>query len=211
MNMCCRALLASALMLTLCAKATESDSTTIHVNPLESLLWHTVTSETFTVAWELPDGATTATLSVEGYAYSATYSDLTDTTLEVSVPVATNSSGENVYEFTLTFDDDTVQTAHLATITGISDGGAPATTRIKSDTSARWDNFAGHVAVPLLPGTSAYSLNSVADSSVDGHAGWRLLRYEAGTRSYTLDMTSDDVQYSVALTGSSGGFTFIVR
>ncbi len=207
----CGAMFVAAFLAATCATAAESDSVVVHVNPSDSLLWHTVMTETFTVAWDLPPGATKATLSISGYAYSATYPDITDTYFEVTVPKATNSSGENVYEFTLTFDDNTTLTTYLGTITGVGTGGSLAKTRVKSHTSLKWNEFSGHIAVPLLPGTSYYALNSVQDQTVDGYAGWRLLRYEAGVSSYELDMTADGIAYSADLTGNAGGMVFVVR
>ncbi len=205
------AVFAAALLTATFASALESESVVVHVNPSDALLWHTVMTDTFTVAWDLPPGATKATLSISGYAYDATYPDITETYKEVTVPLATQSSGENVYEFTLTFDDDTTLTTHLATITGVGTGGSMAKTRLGRDTAARWNEFSGHVAIPLLAGTSAYSVNSVQDEAVDGYAGWRLLRYGSGTRSYRLDMTASGTQYSVDLVGNAGGVVVVLR
>ena len=85
--------------------------------------WRTAPPGDFTVSWTFPDGASSATLLVEGVGYSQTYANLSATSQLLSLPTAAEGN-ENVYNLTLTFNDGTVKTASLGRIRGAVQGSA---------------------------------------------------------------------------------------
>ena len=85
--------------------------------------WRTAPPGDFTVSWTFPDGASSATLLVEGVGYSQTYANLSATSQLLSLPAAAEGN-ENVYNLTLTFNDGTVKTASLGRIRGAVQGSA---------------------------------------------------------------------------------------
>ena len=136
--------------------------------------WRTAPPGDFTVSWTFPDGASSATLLVEGVGYSQTYANLSATSQLLSLPAAAEGS-ENVYSLTLTFDDGTVKTASLGRIRGAAQGNA-ATIRyspVPSDASiAQRVSKVSVFAVPPETGTLTADGVGLPFVSGAGYLAW---------------------------------------
>ena len=136
--------------------------------------WRTAPPGDFTVSWTFPDGASSATLLVEGVGYSQTYANLSATSQLLSLPAAAEGN-ENVYNLTLTFNDGTVKTASLGRIRGAVQGNG-ATIRyapVPADTSvAQRASKVSVLAIP--PETSALQVDGVnlPFASGAGYLAW---------------------------------------
>ena len=111
------------------AVAVESVAVPIYTDPDSTVLWRTLGSPTETIRWDFPEGASKATLTVEGYGYSRVYADLETKEQQLDLPAATSAATENVYTLTLAFDDEaqTVWTARVGLVQGVNGGAASAT------------------------------------------------------------------------------------
>ena len=128
--------------------------------------WRTAPPGDFTVSWTFPDGASSATLLVEGVGYSQTYANLSATSQLLSLPAAAEGN-ENVYNLTLTFNDGTVKTASLGRIRGAVPGNA-ATIRYAPPGKKAWQN-AERVNVFAVPsGTRSLTADGVDVPFVEG-------------------------------------------
>lgn len=174
------------------AIAAASEPTTIYANARESLLWHTSSFGGATLRWDKPEGATNATLTVEGHGYSRTYSNLTGESCEVTLPGGVSTSeGEDVYTLTLSFDDGTVQTAWLGVVTGLGNGGPVEVPKPKDAASPSWPKFRDRAVIPIPAGATALTVNGEPLPGLDGSAGWRSIRQAPGVEEYALSMTMD--------------------
>ena len=131
----------------------------------------------------------TATLSVSGYRYSATYSITGDSSFVLTLPKPEENrpDKENVYSLTLTFSDGSVKTASLGGIAGF-DGSSEGTTRcFLSKSDPRWGTVKRSAVLPIPYGTETISVNGTeTDTGLDGAAGWFLLAPLSGGTSYNL-------------------------
>ena len=158
--------------------------------------WRTAPPGDFTVSWTFPDGASSATLLVEGVGYSQTYANLSATSQLLSLPAAAEGN-ENVYSLTLTFNDGTVKTASLGRIRGAVQGSA-ATIRyapVPADTSvAQRASKVSVFAIP--PETSALQVDGVDLPFVSGagYLAWICPDRQAHALSLTVgeDETYED-------------------
>ena len=136
--------------------------------------WRTAPPGDFTVSWTFPDGASSATLLVEGVGYSQTYANLSATSQLLSLPAAAEGN-ENVYNLTLTFNDGTVQTASLGRIRGAVQGNA-ATIRyspVPSDASiAQRVSKVSVFAVPPETGTLTADGVGLPFAAGAGYLAW---------------------------------------
>ena len=160
--------------------------------------WRTAPPGDFTVSWTFPDGASSATLLVEGVGYSQTYANLSATSQLLSLPAAAEGN-ENVYNLTLTFNDGTVKTASLGRIRGAVQGSA-ATIRyspVPADTSvAQRASKVSVFAIP--PETSALQVDGVdlPFASGAGYLAWLCPDREPHALSLTV---GEDETYEATL------------
>ena len=152
----------------------ESAAFEVFNRPDDTYTWRTAPVGDFTVSWTFPDGASSATLLVEGVGYSQTYANLSATSQLLSLPAAAEGN-ENVYSLTLTFNDGTVKTASLGRIRGAVQGNA-ATIRyspVPSDASiAQRVSKVSVFAVPPETGTLTADGVGLPFAAGAGYLAW---------------------------------------
>ena len=183
----------------------------VFLQPETTALWRTGTGESFSIAIPYPPGVEkTATLSVSGYRYSATYPVKDDSSFVLTLPKPEENrpDKENVYTLTLTFADGSVQTAKLGGIAGF-DGSSEGTTRcLLSQDDPRWRTVKRSAVLPIPCGTETITVNGTeTDTGLDGAAGWFLLAPLSGGTSYSLAI--DDA--SAMLNAYSDGTVLVFR
>jgi hypothetical protein len=162
----------------------------VFLQPEKTALWRTGTGNSFSIAIPYPPGVEkSATLSVSGYRYSATYpiEGVSSFVLTLPKPEENRPDKENVYSLTLTFSDGSVKTASLGGIAGF-DGSSQGTTRcFLSKRDPRWGTVKRSAVLPIPYGTETISVNGTeTDTGLDGAAGWFLLAPLSGGTSYNL-------------------------
>ena len=187
-----------------------SEGAFIFVNAKTSSYWHTATNCVLALPIEFPDGASSATLTVSGLRYSATYSDITTSPFILSLPPAASTATENVYDLTLTFNDAgaTARTAKLGLIRGY-DATTMALTRCLAPKEQRkWGWVKGRRTVfPIPYGMTSFTVGGVVtDTGLGGDQGWYALDVPAGQ---TIPLTLDEL--SATLFGQSEATTISVR
>ena len=162
----------------------------VFLQPEKTALWRTATGNSFSIAIPYPPGVEkTATLSVSGYRYSATYSIVGDSSFVLTLPRPEENrpDKENVYSLVLTFADGSVKTASLGGIAGF-DGSSQGTTRcLLSREDPGWATVKRSAVLPIPYGTETITVNGIeTDTGLDGAAGWFLLAPLSGGTSYNL-------------------------
>ena len=175
-----------------------------------SSYWHTATNCVLALPIEKPEGATSATLSVTGLRYSATYANITASPFVLTLPAATSTATENVYDLTLTFNDAgaTTRTARLGLIRGY-DATTMALTRCLAPKEQRkWGWVKGRRAVfPIPCGMTAFTVGGVVtDTGLGGEQGWYALDVPGGQ---TIPLTLGEL--SATLFGQSDATVFELR
>ena len=157
------------------ARAAVSQPVTVTRNPEQSFLWHTAPSGTFELRWVKPQGATSATLAVTGAHYSQTYENLTGESLQLSLPAASSSADENVYELVLTFDNSAVLRTVLGAVSTL--GSSSASTMSVRESDRAWGLAQPPVVLPIPCGVELFRVDGVeTDTGLGGDAGWYLCR-----------------------------------
>ena len=208
-----------AAVVSVAVSATEltSEPTLVFTRPETSSFWNTATNNVMTVPVDFPRGTTTATLTVRGLGYSATYADIEKGTdsYTFSLPVADSPQAENVYDLELTFNDGTVRRAKLGLIEGLSPD-AEGTTRCLAPAEGRvWERVKGRAVLPIPYGTTSFSVTvngeqRTADTGLNGAQGWYALGVNAGDN-VSLSMIANGLSYSGSLYGMIEGFIVIMK
>ena len=194
------------------AAATEvmSEGAFIFLNAKTSSYWHTATNCVLALPIEKPVGATSATLSVTGLSYSATYSDITASPFLLTLPAATSTATENVYDLTLTFNDAgaTVRTARLGLIRGYDATTVALTRCLAPKEQRKWGWVKGRRAVfPIPYGMTSFTVDGVVtDTGLGGDQGWYALDVPGGQ---TIPLTLGEL--SATLFGQSDATVFELR
>lgn len=189
----------------------QSNRAFVYLRPGESSFWHTATNATLELPIAPPAGATTATLTVEGVAYSRTYTGLSSGTFTLRLPSVREPKDENVYCLTLTFDDGTVQTARLGLVRGFSEG-ARAHARCLSPASGTWPHVVRRAVLPIPYGLSSLTVNGqTVDPGLGGDQGWYALGKARNGDVYALTLSMEGVDYSATLEGLGTGLAILVR
>lgn len=204
------AALVCAATVSAAATATEvSEPTLIYVNPKTTSFWHTATNSTITLPVDFPEGATRASLVVEGVRYRRSYDDIAAAEFALALPAPTSPETENVYDLTLTFDDDarTVRRAKLGFVESFSPGNE-GVTRLRAPCAGEiWRR----AVLPIPCGTTSFTVNGVeTDTGLGGDQGWYALRGRNG-ETYSLSILVGGTDYSASLTGNSDGVFFVVK
>ena len=214
---------AAVVSVAVSASELTSEPTLVFMRPETSSFWNTATNNTMTVPVDFPSGATTATLTVSGVGYSATYTDIqkgTDSfgtdSFTFALPAADSPQTENVYDLTLTFNDGTVRRAKLGLIEGLSPN-AEGTTRCLAPANGRvWSKVKGGRAVlPIPHGTTSFSVTvngetRTEDTGLNGAQGWYALGLH-GDEAASLSMIANGLSYSVSLLGLRDGFVVVFQ
>ena len=117
---------------------------------------------------------------------------------------------EDVYDFTLEFNDGTVKTAKLGLISGLGEG--RGTTRCFAPASgSAWEKVKGQVAIPIPHGMTSFEINGTpTDTGLDGAQGWYALKLKSGVTATLSGLVGEDI-WTAALKGAAAGFFLIVR
>ena len=209
---CLSALFASVTAL---ADGDTSDPALVYLRPETSSFWHTATNSTMTLPVEFPVGASSATLTVTGaFNYSQTINDITSSSVTVALPEAVmpenDLATEDVYDFTLTFNDGTVRTAKLGLIAGLGDGEGQARCLAPASGSA-WEKVKGQVAIPIPYGMTSFEINGTStDTGLDGAQGWYALKLKSNVSAALSGLVGED-SWTALLKGAATGFFLILR
>ena len=209
------AALAGAAVLTVSAPAAKlsSEPTFVFRRPETSSFWNTATNSTMTLPIDYPNGATKATLTVNGVGYNRVYSDLTGDSIEIDLPVPDSPKTENVYELTLAFDNGAApRTAKLGLIQGL-DSGAKGSTRCIAPAQGKvWSAATDRAVLPIPYGTTSFTVNGVEhDTGLDGAQGWYALSPIAPGTEISLSCLADGVSYAASILGGGNGFLLIYK
>ena len=209
------AALAGAAVLTVSAPAAKlsSEPTFVFLRPETSSFWNTATNSTMTLPIDYPNGATKATLTVNGVGYNRVYSDLTGDSIEIDLPVPDSPKTENVYELTLAFDNGAAsRTAKLGLIKGL-DSGAKGSTRCIAPAQGKvWSKATGRAVLPIPYGTTSFTVNGVVhDTGLGGAQGWYALSPIEPGETITLSCLADGVSYVASILGGGNGFMLIYK
>ena len=117
---------------------------------------------------------------------------------------------EDVYDFTLEFNDGTVQTAKLGLISGLGDG--RGSTRCLSPASgSAWEKVKGQVAIPIPYGMTSFEINGTpTDTGLDGAQGWYALKLKSDISAALSGIVGGN-SWSALLKGAATGFFLILR
>ena len=187
----------------------------VYLRPETSSFWHTATNSTMTLPVDFPFGASSATLTITGaFGYSQTISDITTSSVTVTLPEATMSENaaatEDVYDFTLEFNDGTVKTAKLGLISGLGEG--RGTTRCFAPASgSAWEKVKGQVAIPIPYGMTSFEINGTpTDTGLGGDQGWYALKLKSDISAALSGIVGGN-SWSALLKGAATGFFLILR
>lgn len=193
-----------------------SESFVAFLRPDESSFWRTAPGNSVTVPVDFPEGAETATLQVKGCGsgYSKTYQDITAESFSFSLPSATDTRSEDVYELTLTFDDEsgTVRTARIGLIKGIGTDPSGRTRCVVPPGSRSWSKVDGTRAVLPIPyGATSLTVNGTEmDTGLGGAQGWYALTGLTSGNATELSLSADGETFYASLV-SAAGLMFILR
>lgn len=197
--------------------ATDTSSgTLVYLRPELSSFWHTVTNRTMTLPVDFPPAASTATLTVTGaFGYTEKISDITTPFVTVTLPAAAPYTDapatEDVFDFTLTFDDGTVRSARLGLISGLGAGGEGATRCLAPATNRKWSKMNGCIAVPVPYGMKSLEIGGVVtNTGLNGAQGWFPLKVQGGTKATLTGVLGEDV-WTATLSGAVMGFFVFLR
>ncbi len=203
-----------AAALTLAASAALAGDTSVPTHvflaPKRSFLWCTATNATITLPIVFPEGATSASLSVSGLRYAATYANLAEGDFTLSLPAATSPSTENVFDLTLTFaGSDVIRTARLGEVQGIAVGASTTAARCYAPATARrWRRVERQAVAPIPCGATSFSFTpdggaTVTETGLDGAAGWYAFAMPNGSSATASLIDGNGVEYDAFLQGLS--------
>ena len=202
---------AAVVSVAVSAAELTSEPTLVFTRPETSSFWNTATNNVMTVPVDFPSGATTATLTVSGVGYSATYANIAKGTdsYTFTLPAAVSPQTENVYDLLLAFNDGTERKAKLGLIDGLSPN-AEGTTRCLAPSNGRvWESVKGGRAVLPVPyGAEQISVTVNGETrteptGLNGAQGWFALGIKGGDE-VSLSMIAGGLSYSASLHGALG-------
>lgn len=206
----------AALLSIPAAAADTSAPTLVILRPETSSFWHTATNRTLTLPVEFPAGASSATLTVAGaYGLRTIVEGVVSPSVTVTLPAPSQAvdgaSTEDVYTFTLVFDDGTSRTAKLGLIAGLAVGGEGTTRCLAPIGGTRWPRVRTRAVVPVPYGTTALAVDGEpVETGLDGAQGWCALTVGAGVRT-GLSATVGERTLSAELRGLADTLTVILR
>ncbi len=201
----------AALAFQLPCLALVSDSTAIFVTPEKSILWSTATNNVVSLPIVFPDGASSATLSVTGLGYEASYEIATPGDFVLTLPAASSPETENVYELSLSFDDAaaTTRTARVGVVDGIQPENHGETRCMSPVTSPKWGRVKGRAVFPIPYGVTSFTVDGAeAVTGLDGAWGWYALYLRGGE---TADLNLDNGAAMATLYGVPEATTISIR
>jgi hypothetical protein len=193
-----------------------SDGTLVYLKPEMSSFWHTATNRTIDLPVDFPASATKATLTITGaFGYTQTVSDIITHSVTVTLPAADHSidkpATEDVFDFSLSFNDGTVRTARLGLISGLGAEGEGATRCIAPATDRKWAKVNGSVAIPIPYGMKTFEIGGVStNTGLNGAQGWFPLKLRGRTEATLTGLVGEEI-YSSTLSGVATGLSVIIR
>ena len=193
-----------------------SDGILVYLKPEMSSFWHTATNRTIDLPVDFPASATKATLTITGaFGYTQTVSDIITHSVTVTLPVADHSidkpATEDVFDFSLSFNDGTVRTARLGLISGLGAEGEGATRCIAPATDRKWAKVNGSVAIPIPYGMKTFEIGGVStNTGLNGAQGWFPLKLRGRTEATLTGLVGEEL-YSSTLSGVATGLSVIIR
>lgn len=192
-----------------------SESFTAFLRPDESSFWRTAGGSSVTVPVDFPSGAQTATLAVEGVGsgYSKVYGGIAEESFRFELPEAADSQSEDVYELTLSFDDEakTVRTAKIALVKGLMPDASGKTRCLVPEHSRKWNRVnGGRAVVPVPCGATSLAVDGAECPGLDGKQGWCVIGNLKSGEAAEAVLTVGGEQYAASLM-SAGGLLFLVR
>lgn len=190
--------------------AVESAVVPVYTDPDATVLWRTFSSQTETIRWNFPEGASKATLTVEGLGYNRVYADLEAKEQQLDLPAPISAATENVYTLTLAFDDEaeTVWTARVGLVQGVNGGASSATCafRFVPANSKKWPQAQRTNVLEIPAGSGELTFDGqTLDTGLDGAAGWYLLGpLAAGSRTDLKTLTLGGQSAEIACYGDPG-------
>ena len=190
-----------------------SEAKFVWVNPESCYHWHTATNATMTLPVPFPDGASEATLSVNG---SVVASGISSDFVTVTLPAPRGGAAEDVYDLSLSFDKGAPVSAKLGLVDGCR-GTALGTTRVLAPSGTpKWGKTKGVAVIPIPYNTTTFTIAlnggtaTATDTGLDGAAGWYALRLKgAATADLAAETPEGDLFASIK--GDGAGFFLIVR
>ena len=190
-----------------------SDPVSVYVNPSSCYQWQTATNATMRLPVPYPNGAHSASLSING---TVVASGITGAFTVVTLPAPRGGASEDVYDLALVFDNGETATAKLALIDGYS-GTATGSTRVLAPAGTReWGKVKGVAVVPVPKGTTSFSVAvdggeaSAVDTGLNGAAGWYAIRLK-GVSTAVLEAETPEGDLDADIYGSSTGFILIIK
>ena len=151
----------------------RSGSIFLNFEPEKSSFWHTATNNVMELPVVYPEGASSAELTVTGIGFHRMYKEIAADSVEVVLPPAVSSSTENVYEFSMAFDNGVTNTVRLGLIQDIGEDGCGSTRCRISDTGRKWGAVDRTAVIPVPYGMRDFMLNGVkTDTGLGGAQGW---------------------------------------
>ena len=191
----------------------SSEPSAIYVNPSSCYQWHTATNATMTLPVPYPNGAHSASLSING---TVVASGITTAFTTVTLPAPRGGASEDVYDLVLAFDNGETATAKLALIDGYS-GTATGSTRVLAPAGTRaWGKVNGVAVGPVPKGTTSFSVAvdggeaSAVDTGLNGSAGWYAIRLR-GVSTAALEAETPEGDLDADIYSSAPGFILIVK
>jgi hypothetical protein len=201
----------AALLFLPVAAAEWSDGTMVFLRPDETPIWRTATNANMRLEWMMPKGVASADLTVSGLGYAKTYPDITTGYIEISLPAPVDALTENVYDFTLEFDNKETLSAKLGVVRGAGKGnefiGTPCVV------TAPYTEWIRSRAVLPVPYGAELTLNGeIVDTGLNGAAGWYVWGpLSAESVAGGAKLTVDGADYEANLRWRMSGFHLIVK
>ena len=191
----------------------KSEEIFVFLEPERSSFWHTATNSTMTIPVSFPEGASSAELSVNGIGFSRTYRDITSDSVEVVLPEAVSPSSENVYEFTLAFDNGITNNVRLGLIQGLDEDGRGSTRCLIPEGSRKWTSVDRIAVMPIPYGMQSFKLDGVeTDTGLGGAQGWYAIGPLAANDPLEAELAAKDGEaWKSFLLGKFSGFFLRVR
>jgi hypothetical protein len=201
------------------AEAVESNSLDLFVDPAKSHLWRTATTNTPNIQWETPEGAVSATLSVESRYGAKSYDVTGEIAFELKLETPESPDTENVYDLTLTFDcgaSNVVRRGQIGVVRGLGAFGAAGASADIRKGDAGWSKLRGNSAVLQLPaGSKTLAIDGeIVETGLDGAAGWyrwQGITSKSGRAPYELSLLTEKGELTADVIVLANGFSLILR
>lgn len=200
-----------------CAVRAEdtSESAYIFLDPARSMLWSTIPGATMAVPVAFPNGATAATLIITGERgfyrnHLVQPADVNSQGLyNLNFTIPTKASDEDIYTFTLTFDDPqhTTRTAKLALVRGVAQGDEAVARCLAPADDVDWNRLdRGRAVLPIPYGATSLTVNGTP-VTLNGTVGWHYL----SARNAELEVTAPEGDFAAELIGFFPGSMLIFQ